>query len=436
MKNTKRVLAALLAALCVPALGSCGKDGADLPAATGFSDDFQKNLHQSEELSFLETDAGYYFTYGSLYYLDKDSGRATVVCGKPDCDHSEDSGCNARIGCDYMLTGGDAIYYVGCENEPKEVLSVSTDGAKRRHVQELKFHENTAAQSSWDQGIYHRGYVYYMDDDTVFRVPLGGEKDAAVALWAPENPETAQKTEDGGLVFNPNWIHYTLWADGDLLYFMANVQVEDGSYRDALFRCDLEDLSVRRVWVTPDPEEVGSWERAGVSVSQWYVTGDAIYFYLSGGDMWRGDLNTGKNKKIADTHGETVYGSAVFSDDYMCLLNDAPRRSPTDPEIDTAGALRHYGGDTVYVYGLDGELLHELSLQPLHDELGATLSFDLLFCDESHVYFLTTQWGTPSESSGSGDGVSFSVTTNNRGGVYLCRASPEGGEVQTLYQLR
>ncbi len=149
MKRTKRTLAAILAALLTLSLAGCSGSGGAIASETpgesenaegagntgkaennGTSpasrDDFQKNLHQTDELYFLETEDGYYFSWGSLFYIDKETGNTTRVCGKPDCDHTTED-CNSRIRADYLLGQGDGgpIYYVGVQTDPKAVWSVS-----------------------------------------------------------------------------------------------------------------------------------------------------------------------------------------------------------------------------------------------------------------------------------------------------------------------
>ena len=436
MKTAKRLLTALLAALLTLSLTACDTDGGnsngkvDIPTSQSGSNDFQKNLHQAIRWlgglpSFLETDTGYYVGYGWLYYLDKETMKMTIVWGKPDGDHSDPNICNAMIEEDFLLTGGERIYYLGATNDPKQVKSVKFDALEHKVVQELKFQETSASQSSYDLAIYHRGYIYYVSDDILYRVKLGGEKDSAEAIWSPANAGEVQS--HGGLVdFNPNAIRYTLWADGNMLYFMAKVQISDGTRKDVLFQCDLTDMIVKQVWATPGKEEVGEWERTGVSVSQWYVMGGYIYFYLSGGDMWRTELATGKTEKLADTHEQTQYGSAIFSDDYMCLLNDVPVNNYTDREF-ALGSNRRSNGDTIFVYGIDGTLLKEISLKPLLDELGDISTIDMLMCDGSDVYFLTTSM-TFSTQLGWSVGDIDAIT--------LCRANFETGEVSQVYKLR
>ncbi len=432
MKTAKRFVTAFLATLLTLSLAACDRGGGEvnIPTVQTGTDDFQKNLHQSEELSFLETDAGYYFSWGSLFYIEKETMKATRVCAKPDCDHTDPAICNSRIRADYLLTGGERIYYVGAVNsssEPKQVRSVKYDATEREVIQELKFRETSAAQSSYDQAIYHRGYIYYVSDDILYRVKLGGEKDSAEEIWKPENAGSVQ-SHGGQIDIDPNGIHYTLWADDDTLYFMANVQITDGTYKDVLFQCDLTDMSVKQVWVTPNKEDVGEWEETGVSVSQWYVMNGYIYFYLSGGDMWRTELSSGKTEKLADTHEQAQYGSAIFSDDYMCLLNDYPVAFYGDPTPVPGGMFRSYG-DTIFIYGMDGTFVKEISLKGLYDDPNAMAETHLLCCAGSDIFFLTIG-RTPAGGSG------MVSATTKQGDTNLCHANMETGEVEVIYTLR
>ena len=435
---TKRLLSILLAALFTFSLAACQKESngnLNIPTTQTASSDFQKNLHQTGRLSglpsFVETDTGWYFSYGSLYYIGKEDMRATVVCAKPDCDHTDDNICNARIHADYLLNDAGKIFYVTTKFENgagiKRVESVNHDATERKTVQELKFQEEVMDDASGDTAICHRGYIYYVSDYTIYRTVPGGEKDAAEIVWRPENiPETEML--DGYPISDPNELDYTLWADGDTLYFMANLQDRDGTYKDMLFACDLTDMTVCQVWVTPDKDEVGEWEKTGVEVSRWYVTGGYIYFYLSGGDMWRGNLSTGKNEKLADTHEKTMYGSAVFSDDYLCLLNDIPVINYYDTEP-FPGSHRRAHGDTVFVYGLDGKLKKEISLKPVYDEINDLTTIELVCCAGNELFFIATSM-TMSDPSGTGEwGGSISA-------VNLCHANIDTGEVSQIYRLR
>ena len=411
-----------------PSAGDPGNNA----ASTAGPDDFKKYLHQAIRKTgglptFVEAEDGYYMGYGWLYYIDKATWNVTRVCGKPECDHTDPETCNAAIDGDELFGANDKIYYISNIAEPKLLWSVNPDGTQRQTVQELKFNEFSSSQSTYSLTIYHRGYLYYVSDDILYRVKLGGEKDSAEAIWSPENPGTSQSI-GGQVQFNPNAMRFHLWADGDFMYFMVNLQVEDGTYKDVLFQCDLNTMDVQQVWQTPDQEEVGDWEKTGVSVSQWYVLDGYIYFYLSGGDMWRTDLSTGKHEKLADTHEQTQYGSAIFSDEYMCLLNDYPVMFYGDPTVTPGGQFRSYG-DTIFVYGLDGKLVKEISLKNLYEDPEEMAEMNLLACIGNDIFFRTT-----GRHVVSGGGLISQQA--KQGGMNLCRADIETGEVQVLYQLR
>lgn len=394
-------------------------------SSTDGTTDFQKNMHQSEELSFVETDSGWYFSENLLYFIDKETMRATVVCGKPDCKHNDET-CNAWTGAMYLLTGGDRVYYVSKSKGIKLVESVKPDATDRMTAQELKFHETSFSQSSYDHAIYHRGYVYYVSDDILYRVTLGGEKESSEVVW---NPEKIQATEmlNGYQHLTGNEIRYTLWAEGDFLYFMTNLQDANRSYKDMLFACDLSNMRVKQVWVTPGKTEVGEWEETGVSVSQWYVTGGYIYFYLSGGDMWRSDLASGKMEKLADTHKQAQYGSAVFSDEYMCLLNDIPVGSYNDPTPQPGSIFRSFG-DTIYIYGLDGTLVKDIPLDVLYDAQKDTAKIDMICCAGDKLFFLATSMIFTHSDNGEWGGQNDAV-------ILYC-ANIKTGEVTQVYSLR
>ncbi len=442
MKRIRPVLAVLLAALLTLSLAGCTGSGGDnekktagehdsgenSAASQANPDDLQKNLHQTQRETgvptFLEADSGYFMGYGSLYFIEKDTGKATILCAKPDCDHTDSSICNAMINANYLLMGNqDRLYYVGNGNHPKVVGSVRPDATGRETVQELKFNEFSSAQSSRDKVIYHRGYLYYISDDILYRVKLGGEKDSAEEIWSPENAGSTQS--HGNLVdYNPNAIRYTLWADGDSLYFMANVQMADGTYKDVLFQCGLDGSDVHQVWVTPDKETVGEWEETGVSVSQWYVLDGFLYFYLSGNDYYRTDLSTGETEKLADTHEQTQYGSAIFSDTCLCLLNDMP--TDFDGAFELGGIWRKHA-DAIFLYDLDGTYRKEISLQTVTDALGDNLEMKLLMADGTDVYFqvTTTVYNTQ-----------YGMPVGDVGAITVWKANFETGAVSQIIQLR
>ena len=428
----KKLLAALLAAALMFSMTACNKDDGgkvNIPANQTGSEDFQKNMHQStsDDIRFIcETDGGIYMggPNSRYYYIEKATKNITILCNKPECDH-KDSTCNARLHAEAIWAAGDKLYYSNRDyvnvngqyvNYGLRLYSVDFDGTNRRTIQKLQF-EVGGETSSWEpHPIQHRGIVYFPYCGILYAMPLGGdiEKDA-VAIWGEES-------EDAGPSFNLSAPRYTLWADGDTIYFMVNIPQTDGTYKDTLFAYDSEAGTVTQVWQVPDKDEVGEWVSTGVSVSQWYVMGGAIYFYLSGGDFWKTDLVTGETVKLADTHEKTKYGEAVFADGNLCLLNSAPEVEDGH-QYGLAGS-DYLGGDTIYVYGMDGNLIKELSLKSLYDKFDTLESYKLLFCSGGDIYLLadaTTRTGEV--------GVGFTYNRN----LTLCCVNIDTGEITQIY---
>ena len=435
MSTKKRFLALILAVLLILSLAGCETargDTVDIPASQTGDTDFQKNMHQSttyEIDAIAETDAGYYFELdGSyLYFLDKETKKVTIVCNKPECQH-EDATCNARIAGEVIWSAGDKLYYT-CRNSVLEngqyvdyglrVYRMDMDGTNREAIQKLQFVVRGDTVSWTPHPIQHRGIVYFPYSGVLYRMPLGGdiEKDAE-AIWG-------EASEDTGMFFNTSAPAYHLWADGDTVYFMVGLETKDGIYKDVLFAYDPEAKKVEQVWQTPDKEDVGEWITTGVEESQWYILNGSIYFYLSGGDFWKTDLSTGKTEKLADTHEKTKYGSAVFSDDYLCLMNDVPE-DVDGMQYSIVGGLDYIGGDTLYIYKLDGSFVKEISLQPVYDSIDGLEHCMLVMCDGSEVYFVAdaSKWGQRVE------GVAGKIWDQT-----LWCANIETGEVTQIFRM-
>ena len=401
MKTAKNLLAALLAALLTLSLAGCQRtEKLDIPEVQNGSGDFQKNMHQAQGFGcwfdeICETDDGFYFDYGKLYYLDKKTHKATVVCGKPDCDH-KNADCNALISAQSLWQYGDKLYYVAedykvendrrVDDHGKRVFSVNMDATGRKVVQDLEFEVGGDTSFKVNQPIFHRGSVYFTYSGTLYRAALGADLKDAEEVWTPEAQE--QEYWNGVPVASWNEPDYTLWGDGALMYFMVNTEQPDGVYRDTLFSYDPDAREVKKLWVSPTPDMVGEPEDTGDDhfirlgatadqVDQWYVQDGYIYFFLSGNGLWRCDLDTGEYKKLADTTGEADSGTAIFSDKHMWLLNDGP----------TELSATRQGGDTVFVYDLDGTLRKELSLKALTDEV-TVHGYFVLFASGDEVYLL------------------------------------------------
>lgn len=432
MKTIKRLLTALLATLLTFSLAACNNDGGgkvDIPTTQTAGNDFQKNMHQATKYdvsTVAETNEGIYIQLKGayVYYIDKVTKSITILCGKPECKHDDET-CNASLYAEALWATGDKLYFTNRSrilengsyvNYGLRVYSVDLNGTNRRAIQKLQFIPGGDTSDWTPHPIQHRGIVYFPYSGILYAMPLGGniEKDA-VAIWGEE-------VADGGMYLNTSAPSYTLWADGDFMYFMVTLTQADGTRKETLFAYNTTDKSVKQVWQAPDADEVGEWTTTGVSVSQWYIMDGYIYFYLSGGDFWRSDLTGDKTEKLADTHEKTKYGEAVFSDDYLCLLNSTPE-DLDGTSYSIVGSQPYIGGDTIYIYGLDGKFIKEVSLEPLYQELEGLKTCYLAFCSGSEIYFMAD--------------ASTKVWSGNVGTMdwnrFLCCVNIETGEITQIY---
>ena len=83
-----------------------------------------------------------------------------------------------------------------------------------------------------------------------------------------------------------------------------------------------------------------------------YIKDGSLYFYLPGNDLWRNDLNGGKNERVAAV-GEKIpeSGFAIFNDDNIFIVNDYPDYLESLFDRDKTKA------DTIFMYDYDGNLL-------------------------------------------------------------------------------
>lgn len=392
----KKVISMLLALTFCLTLFGCRNDGTKLPAiSTGDSGvlgtDFQKNMNQSTSVDFpflCETDDGYYFEYDAMvYFIDKESGKSTVLCGKPDCDHiysETNMGCNAFINSQFLTYYNGKLYYNNGDlvnengswvRKGDRLYSMNVDGTSHDAVQNLEFMPKGNTSNFITNPIIHRGQVYFCYSGALYAAKLGSDIEDAVLIYGE------QKADDGSHVVNGNELYYELWADGDLIYFMAkNMKQSNGTYKDTLLCYDTDSKETKQIWQVPDKKDVGTWDTTGVSVSQWYVSNGYIYFYLCGNDIWYTELATGKTNKLIDL--DLKAGSTVFSDEYIVVMN-----KEYSGAVDLIGDGNVVsGGDTLYTYDYTGKLLKEISLKQIYKEHDGVAQCELLFCDDGKVY--------------------------------------------------
>lgn len=393
----KKVIAMILAAVMMLSLSACGNDKSAklLSVSTGDSGvlgtDFQKDMNQSTSTkidAICATVDGYYFEYDCMvYFVDKETGQSTVLCGKPDCDHTCSEGntsCNAFTNTDFLTYYNGKIYYNNSDcvlengsyvDKGERLFAMNVDGTDHDAVQSIEFVPGGNTSNYITGPIIHRGNAYFCYSGCVYMVSLNADIDTAVCIYGKEI------IDDGSHIVSANELYYEFWADGDLMYFMAkNVKQSDGTYKDTLYSYDPANEKLTKVWEVPEKSEVGTWDTTGVSVTAWYVSNGYLYYYLSGNDLWYADLSTGKNAKLADV--ELEHGVAAFSSEYIIVMSKT-----TSGYYDwISGAASVSGGDTLYIYNYSGELVKEISLKDIYKENDTVSDCDILFCDDGKIY--------------------------------------------------
>ena len=118
-----------------------------------FLPDFDFHNEFGKWKQMCESDQAYYLFSSNnsfLHYYDKQSGLSGILCGKPECSHSDIS-CNA-----YLAGGGDLMFYDGYiywVQQGNSLLRINPDGTERENVQSL--------QGGVSSSVFlHRGYIY------------------------------------------------------------------------------------------------------------------------------------------------------------------------------------------------------------------------------------------------------------------------------------
>lgn len=389
----KKLLLFLLAGTMVFSLVGCGDNGTGgvLPSAqssgegAALTTDFQKDMRSQSFRcnAACETETGFYFQYAALlYYMDKESRQITPVCAKPDCQHT-DGKCNAWLNT-RSLNYCDSKIYFDCADKDivssgiLTLFSMGLDGTGRKEVQALA---QSVVGGAVTPSIIHRGTLYYVYDGAIFGAGLGGDIKNAVKLYGDI------QNSDSQTVHSPSDTRWSLWADGDKVYFMGNLTQKDQTQKDTLFCYDTVKQETKQVWQTPDAETVGKWETTGVHVSAWYIKNGALYYYLSGNGFWRCNLETGENEQLADVAQKAKTGTGYFSDKYLFVLNTNPDGGLNG----ITGMPSHTGGDTLYVYSLDGSFVKEISLKDDVKGLTNTAAFEFVGCSGKELFLLADQ---------------------------------------------
>ena len=344
------------------------QDDPSPPSAGGGTDDggFQKEMsvnHPFRLNAACRADGGYYLqNEGYIYYMEADTGRMILLCGKPECGHENHETCNAWANTKFLTFYDGKLWYTNMDAMHDSILTLCAmdpDGSNHRDVQALMTPQD---MQGWYRANYEpmlwNGEIYFvLRDNRVCKNRLGGD---------PRDNVTLLELDTGQML---EW-DWKFWADGGSAYVMCRYMDADGLSKAVLYLLGDSAGETRELWrssrITSRGDEIISY--ASGSKFSFTITGGHLY-YLADGGFWDADLKTGGEKRLAGVSG----GQALFTDERMFLYSAA--------------------GRAVTVYGLDGERRGDVSLAPIYETYGDISSCDPAFADGDLVYLLCYRGG-------------------------------------------
>ena len=317
----KKLMLLILALLM---LTSCGESAEGV-----ITYDCDNNFQQYSDPYICGDDDTLFFGFGDssqLRYYDKATGISGLLCGKPECTH-DGTDCNAYFNGRELSLYGGKLYALSRAAEGFEIISLNTDGTKRKTVLNLSddiFGEMISGGAADIRGMFHRGYFYACG--TAHKVVDGILNDRAQVFAYPLDGGEGRMIYDNGELTAIRIQPY-----GDFLYFAAY-----GG--DAVEICRY----------SPESDEVETLysDEADILPSRLWVTDDGIMFGDNGTDgneakVYKFDFASGKLSLLLDFNADTdkpylLYG---FTDDYIVGGN------MTGIEYDLC--LKDYDGKTV-----------------------------------------------------------------------------------------
>ena len=270
--------------------------------------------------TMVEAEDGFYSVEGGMYlrYYDKKAGKATVVCNKPNCDHSNTETCGGAINAFEIQYYNGKIYFTDTfvETNDRRLMSINADGSNEKVVQILEDNREYmyADNASF---IIHRGIVYYiLSTGEVMANELGGKLEDAIPVFN----ESLEKVEfqNGVQVISGNTSMRMLYADGENIYLRLMEKVNN-SYVETFYQYNVTKNESKQVFQIPTKEIVGEWEETGVKSEGWYIEGNDLYYFLSENGLWKYNFETRENKKIIDL--QDVRGFATIDGEHLYINN-------------------------------------------------------------------------------------------------------------------
>ena len=326
----KRIFALCLAlSLCL--LPGCGQ--APDPSAP-LSGEFRQ---QDNAEYFVETAEGCYYCNpvmqdGKVYFSEKGAHTFYVLCGKPDCSHSDEN-CNAYVGkalgcCNdklYGVTQREDGYY--------QLISMNLDGTNHKNIVRLEELEYTDGTSGGGfEWYFYNGYLFHIVN------PIG---EGAPCVFFRIDLETGETVRMFDQFSEYNWLGTMFTAYGDCVYTTCS---DNRTGTVTLCQGNLE----TNEWKTLMEWDFNTYGSLGVFE-------DTLYYYKKGIGMCEYDLKSGEETlKLETTFGiaQVTYDSGHI---YVCA---------TDSDWDIEPESKHWNW-TFYVYDREYNLLDQLPLEKI-----------------------------------------------------------------------
>lgn len=279
----------------------------------------------------------YYISYdGYLHYIEKQTMKDTIVCGKPDCLHdqrqtdivSELEKCNAYIFCDLeyqIFYFKQKLYCFSVKFDESEgtwikvLLQMDLDGTKRKVLWECNWpdYEN----SSQRETILHRGKLYF------FTLKGAGYGDDSVSVLYAYDLDTEKLQELYRYDQGENRAVNGLQAIGNSLYWAR--YLDDDFNAMELVRYD---ISTGEIFTYPQGNSA-------------FCCGDTIYFYFREYDVetkvgltWLKKTDrTGETLVPLDYHKEEDWKMIRANEEYLFL----------SPQSRKDGTIQVYDSETL-----------------------------------------------------------------------------------------
>lgn len=344
---------------------------------------FQKDMNVTDQFrpfrlnEVCRGSGGYYLVNeGLLYFLEPESGKMLPVCAKPNCTH-KDNTCNAWINPKMLTFYQEKVYFINGDDGEYHLYSINPDGTERKKLQTTKMPDgnSTLTFMSTDIPMLYDGKLYFMDDDALCVAELGQDRKNAAVLMK-ENRDKVQGES-----------HWKFWADEGSVYAMQQALTRDG-YVDTLYR--LTDSKAQELWNSATLRNLSTNKDILDENASWYLNGGILYYYVSGGEVWKVDLkNTDVNDdniKASIVQTTTLLfkntdvgtgGSAMFNQTYIFILNDQLAEGPF-----------RKGGNVISIYDHNGNFQKKIDLSEIYAIHSDTVQVEMVFADDANLYLL------------------------------------------------